>query len=166
MRKPSFNSFIYTVLSFITAAICYFSWILVSPSTESGQFVSFDTHKFINAQRIKTNNLLGGNLQNTWKISAMNKQISNSVKQVIRDIAGNAVVISKSSVVLDDNIYDITNEVLITLNLPTDVPDINALILSSIESIDEKYLLESQSSKIEREPTAPILNEGFFEMLP
>lgn len=105
------------------AATVYFLFF----SSTGEKFVYFDTHKLLNAQKKASLSIALDNPQSTWRIQTMNAKIEREVQDAIRSVAGGAFVLSKSSVVLLSDYRDITNEVLILLNLPTDVPDVDAI---------------------------------------
>ena len=95
------------------------------PATQSG-YVSFNPIKFQNAQRQYLSSVINstdGSI-NTDSVLTFREieKMGKSSKAAIREIAGpDAVVLIEQSLMLNDNVPDITDAVLESLGLPTDV---------------------------------------------
>lgn len=90
-----------------------------------GSFVTFNPIKFFNSQRAYMSSTIGkdGKLESDAALSIRElANISERSRAVIREIAGGAIVIIQQSVMLNDNVIDITDEVLEQLGLPVNVP--------------------------------------------
>lgn len=105
-------------------------WLLhsmggVLPGTN---YVVFDPVKLGNAERAVAARLLGSNSDS--EAGLLLAKVGKQTEPVIRDVAHGAVVLVKQAVVLSDY-PDITDEVLVRLGLPTDVPTIASAMFSS-----------------------------------
>lgn len=82
--------------------------------------VCFDVLKLANAQRKLS---LASNLNPDSDILVQLKRVGTKTQAIISEVAGpNAVVVVKQAIVSQQNIPDITDEVLRKLDLPTNVP--------------------------------------------
>lgn len=123
------------VLTVLVSLYIYRGSILSSNSTE---IVTFDMHKFLNSQRVVTNELLGKKTGES-DILYMQKLVSEQVKPLILEIANGAKVMSKQAFIIDGSVPDITDEVLNRLGLPTDVSGHNAILINSIDKIEKEW---------------------------
>ena len=88
-------------------------------SSVEPRIVTFDSIKYINAQRAIMSKYLKGTEDSAPEVI---NQLSDRSKTAIRTIAGpNTLVVLKQAVVQGET-HDITDEVLKELGLPTDVP--------------------------------------------
>lgn len=131
-------------------------FVPVFPNSQS--YVTFDTHKFLNAQRVKTNAILGQN-KDEAEILYFNESISQQVKPLILEAANGAVVLSKQAVVVEEQLHDITDEVLSRLGLPIDVPSHGAIMINSMLKMEKKWTSwkpEEQKDNKENDPVNPL----------
>jgi len=125
------------LIALITAGILIVAYIFI-PFGGSDEFVTFDSHKFLNSQRVMANNMLGKNT-NEAEILMMHQQVSEQVESVISHLAGGAYVMSKQAFVVNGAVPDITDAVLNKLGLPTDVSDHNAILINSIDQVEKRW---------------------------
>lgn len=92
------------------------------------RIVVFDPVKFLNAQRAAASILAA---RPNPDLAFTMTQVARQAEAVIRDEADGAVVVVKQAVVLTDNrVPDITDAVLRRFGLPTDVPTVDAGVVS------------------------------------
>jgi hypothetical protein len=143
----------------------------VASQQSSGRIVSFNVVKFLNAQKMY---LADGSDPNSSSISSDAIVLFNNVKamgplsrKIIREIAGEgAVVVVTQSVVMMDNVPDITDEVLVRLGLPVDVMLVDELDVKGsgnlAESVEE-LLPEYMRVKPITERYSELKNSGVFK---
>lgn len=102
--------------------------------------VVFDPVKFVNAQRAAASILA---LSPSADMSLTLTQVAKQSEAVIREEARGAVVLVKQSVVVPDDLPDITDAVLQRFGLPTTVPTVStkpgALSLESVAPTDSAF---------------------------
>lgn len=99
--------------------------------TGAPRVVVFDPVKFTNAQRAAASLLVAApNADLTLTMT----QVAKHAEAVIREEAGDALILVKQAVVAPDGMVDITDRVLDRFGLPTDVPTITTTT-SSLDSI-------------------------------
>lgn len=126
--------------------------------------VVFDPVKFINAQRAAASILA---VNPSADLTLTMTQVAKQSEGVIREEAHGALVLVKQSVVVPDNLPDITDNVLKRFGLPTTVPTVSMkpsdMSLDSLAPTDgayqagrykEDYMLELQSRDKQREAQA------------
>lgn len=126
--------------------------------------VVFDPVKFINAQRAAASILA---VNPSADLTLTMTQVAKQSEGVIREEAHGALVLVKQSVVVPDNLPDITDNVLKRFGLPTTVPTVSMkpsdMSLDALAPTDgayqagrykEDYMLELQSRDKQREAQA------------
>jgi hypothetical protein len=129
----------------------------------SANVVTFDMHKFLNAQRHVADKLLASK-QNEIDVLFMQKEVSRRVKSVIEEIADGAQVMSKQVFVLEGTVPDITDAVLVRLGLPINVSDHNAILIKGIEGAERKW--NGWKPNNEAKPSPVEKNESPLDLIP
>lgn len=100
------------------------------------KIVTFDVIKLVNAQR----KIAGGVMINDTDSFVLLNRVGKTTEQIIRSIAGEGTVVIIKAAMINSDIPDITDEVLISLGLPTDAPGLDLGVLLDKEnqkSLDE-----------------------------
>lgn len=100
------------------------------------RIVTFDVIKLVNAQR----QIAGGVVINDTDSFVLLNRVGKTTEQIIRSVAGEGTIVIIKAAMINSDIPDITDEVLVSLGLPTDAPglDLGALLdKESQRSLDE-----------------------------
>lgn len=98
--------------------------LISSASSATNNFVSFDTSKYLNARRSHTSKLLDMSLstEELENVKSVIFRADKIAREVIEEYANGRVVLVTQSLALNNQIEDITNDVLINLGLSIDAP--------------------------------------------
>lgn len=108
--------------------------VVVAPPSKNGKggqhlknsdYVTFDTVKYVNSRREMTARLIGDNEAQKQEAISVLATVEKSTRPAIEKHAKGKIVIVKQALVLNDQVYDITDDVLVELGLPTTSLTIN-----------------------------------------
>jgi hypothetical protein len=86
------------------------------------KIVTFDIIKYGNAERAVASKFIGNDVQNTEDVTTLLLDVSKHTREAIRDAAGPGTVVVIAQSIIGGNTRDITDQVLTSLGLPTNVP--------------------------------------------
>lgn len=125
----------------LLAGLVSFATVRLLPSTlASGSFVTFDVIKLGNAERAVASGLLGntnGSADDALLLTEASKQVLAAIN---KEAAGRLVLIKQAVVEPNSAVSDITDAVLVDLNLPVTVPTVsNQTIISDDSFVSSAY---------------------------
>lgn len=88
------------------------------PHLKNSDYVTFDTVKYVNSRREMTARLLGENEAQKQEAISVLATVEKSTRPAIEKHARGKIVIVKQALVLNEQIPDITDDVLLELGLP------------------------------------------------
>lgn len=132
---------------------------LVGGNSSGMNVVLFDSNKYVISKRTAAAEFIQGGTP--WRINGLNEKVDDEVKALLRTIAGEAIILDASVVILSEGYIDITNQVLEELGLPTEG-------LSGVDAsnLGKETVSSGQRNKEVKSRKAIEKEENFMEMLP
>lgn len=124
------------------------------------RIVTFDVIKLVNAQRM----IAGGLIVNDTDSFVLLNRVGKTTEQIIRSVAGEGTIVIIKAAMVNSDIPDITDEVLVSLGLPTDAPglDLGALLdkenKRSLDMADDYFQKGVESYSRFLDPSGNIIN--------
>lgn len=109
-----------TALAGAALAIVVFSLFIKTNASAGAGFVTFDVIKFTNAQRAVASAFLSQESQDKAESAILLKDVSKKTRDALETVAKGRIILVRQGVI-GDSAPDITDEVLKSLGLPTDV---------------------------------------------
>lgn len=110
----------------IAAFIAYPKLMGGSSAHAKNAVVTFDTVRYLNSRRAAALDLMGSDLSKAEESISTLAQVDRGVVPAIEEAAKGRLVIVKQALVVEGSAPDITDDVLVALGLPTDVPTISS----------------------------------------
>lgn len=85
--------------------------------------VTFDTARYVNARRMAAGSMLGEDAEKEKTASTLARADRN-VKSVLQEKADGRIVLVRQAVVMEEQLPDLTEDVLTELGLPTEAPTV------------------------------------------
>lgn len=131
---------------------------IVGGTSSNVNLVLFDSNKYVISKRTAAAEFIQGGTP--WRINGLNEKVDGEVKMLLRSIAGDAIILDASVVILSEGYVDITDQVLSELGLPTEgLSDVDASSLGVEVKKDSQVEERSESPKNKKK-------ENFMDMLP
>lgn len=120
------------------------------------KIVVFDTNKYVLSKRMAAAEFIMDG--SPWRVNGLNEKLDEGVKDVLRSLAGDAVILDASAVIMSEQYEDITDRVLDEMGLPKDgLPNISASSLGSVPDGYEKKKVEKDAVVVEKENVMDLL---------
>ncbi|WP_018234305.1 OmpH family outer membrane protein [Thioalkalivibrio thiocyanodenitrificans] len=128
------------------------------PGASHGQVVSLDPTRLANAQRAIAAGLITS--EDTDVLVALNR-IGRQSQSVIQEIAGPQTIVLVKQAIVAGDVYDITDEVLEALGLPTDVPTVDPMrYVEDVAPVDIGLTIMREATARNEEQRLREHNEG------
>lgn len=136
-------------LSMAVAAFSLGYTALVKPASTA--IVTFDTVKYISAQRAVATRLIGG--KEDGEAIGILARVEKGSRAIIEAKANGRQVIVKQAMVINNGVEDITDAVLAELGLPTDIPSVEPQlperVMSRFSSTDEYVMAKTAYERVQ-----------------